>query len=663
MKKSAMVAGLVVIWITTIFTGLAVAQQSPANDTAAKPVIDQGNETGSPPERAEIPARPPRGMNAGKSGGVKAPAGAQFSPEMLKELEAAMAASRQGGEENQGAGEIDLSTLKAKYQNAVVKIEFTAIENNEETKMNPTKSELYYAADEPPHGTGFFINDTDVLTNAHVVEEARSGSIRVKSPATGGVEFKADVIGVGGSETIDLAVLRLPADEILRFKKRSGLDTIPHLTFGDSDKVHQADALGIFGYPQSSDELKMIQAKVTGRQYLKLKGGRFVCGHQFIEVGPGGVVQPGNSGGPALNKEGQVVGVPSRGSGYAMEQAWIIPSDIVVHFLDRVKQSDSGKKSLRLPMLGLSLTNDFAGTAVWTGAPEDCVIFELGVVVREVIPGSLGEEWGLKKGDILVGFANKEKEISCALDFEGYRVTTGKMRVWPQGSNPTTVTLEGERSKLHLSEMILCSDEGDDITLWYVRKGEKGIQTLKKKMEYKQPVAIPHLGTFLKPQFELWGDFVAQDFNSLNARLFEVPTAQIQKGGALVTFVEPNSLASRRGMEPQFRPTFGFAFMMDAAPRTTWIIIETVNDKPVKNLAELKAALREAEKQLEEKKKAKDYDPARRILMKENYVQIGFRTNNTEGNILHLEPAFPIDEALECRKNVNLNVGGTGEGK
>jgi len=436
-------------------------------------------------------------------------------------------------------GEIDLASLKIEYQNALVKIEFTGITNKEETKMNPTKSELYYSGNEPPHGTGFFISESDILTNAHVIEDARSGSIRIKSPATGNVEFKAEIIGIGNSETIDVALLRLPEDEILRFKKRSGLDKIPFITFGDSEKVKQADALAIFGYPQASDELKIIQAKVTGHQYLKLKFGRFICGHQFIEVGPGGVVQPGNSGGPALDKDGKLVGIPSRASGWAFEQGWLIPSNIVQHFLEKIKTDEAGKKSLELPQLGITLTENFQGTAVWTGAPEDCVIFELGVVVREVTPGSLADEWGIKEKDIIVGFANKQKNISCALDFEGYRVVTGKMKHWPpeeQGKekkDESGGSEEPEISKLHLSEMIMTSDPGDDVTLWYIRKGENGIKKIEQKMKYKMPVSLGHLGTFEKPEFELWGDFVAQDFNDYNARLFEVPLKEILNGGVL----------------------------------------------------------------------------------------------------------------------------------
>ena len=556
-------------------------------------------------------------------------------------------------EESAPAREIDLAALKSRYQNAVVKIEFTAIENVVETKFNPTKSERYDAGQEPPHGSGFFISQTDILTNAHVVEDARRGSIRIKSPATGNVEFKVEIVGIAWSESIDVAVLRLPEDEVTRFKKRAGFDTIPALKFGDSDKVKQADALAIFGYPQASDELKIIQCKVTGRQYLKIEFDEFVCGHQFIEVGPAGVVQPGNSGGPALDAAGDVVGIPSRGSGWAFEQGWLIPTSVIRQYLKQIYDSNEGRNRISIPHMGVSLTENFPGTAVWAGVPEDFVIFEVGVVVRDVIPNSLGADWGLKPNDIILGFANKQKDFSCAVDFKGYRVTTGRMADWPPRDDRPTSTAPGgqgdEPAKLHLHELVMMSSPDDDVTLWYVRPGVKGMQSIERKMVVKPPVALPHLGVFEKPPFELWGDFVAQDFDDYNVQLYVVPPEEILKGGVLVTFTEPNSLASRRGMELAWRYPYGFSISMRQQAVTRWVIIESVNGKPVKNLAELCAALRQAEQRFEETKKKPDYDPKRKALTRERYAQIGFRTNRADGTVLHLTPAFPIDEALETR--------------
>lgn len=571
----------------------------------------------------------------------------EISPEMMRDLMAEIAGP--AGMSSASGGELNLAALRNQYQNALVKIEFTAIGNIVETKFNPTKSESYYAGQEPPHGSGFFISQSDILTNAHVVEEARHGSIRVKSPATGNVEFKADVLGIAWSESIDIAVLRLPEDEVARFKRRASLDEIPTLKLGDSSKVKQADALAVFGYPQSSDELKIIQCKVTGRQYLKMDFDEFVCGHQFIEVGPAGVVQPGNSGGPALNAAGEVVGIPARGSGWAYEQGWLIPSAVVQHFLKQIYESDEGKKPIRIPQLGVSLTENFPGTAVWAGVPEEMVIFEVGVVVRDVIPNSLASQWGIKPNDVILGIANKQKGFSVALDFEGYRVTTGKMATWPPREDAPAVESGDESDKVHLKELVMMSSPEDDVTIWYVRPGEEGVQKLEQKMVYKPPVKLPHLGVFEKPPFELWGDFVAQDFDDYNASLFSVPAQEILKGGALVTFTEPNSLASRRGMDLTWRSPFGFSISMRSRQPTQWVIIESVNGEPVKNLSDLRQALRKAERAFEAATKRPGYDPKRKALMRERYAQIGFRTNRMDGTVLQLTPAFPIDEALETR--------------
>jgi S1-C subfamily serine protease len=553
------------------------------------------------------------------------------------------------------AHEIDLKRLNERYRNAVVKIEFTAIMNFNETKLNPGKSERYAGSDaEGGHGTGFFINEDEILTNAHVVEKARRGSIYIKSPATGNVKFKVEVVGIGGSSTIDLAVLRLPSDEQMRLKKQSGLKSIPFLSLGNSDSLKQSDQLAIFGFPTNSDELKVIQAEVTGRQYQHYAGETFFYNYQFIEVGPGGVVQSGNSGGPALGNDGKVVGIPTLGD-YLANQGWLIPVSIIRLFLDRIRHNQAGKIPLDIPELGIALSKNSAGNLVLAGAPEDVTLFELGVMVKEVDTLSIAEKWGITRGDIIIGFANKRKNISCALDFEGFMVITGLMARWPQ-NNTRCSNLNAP--KLHLFEMIFTSTIGDTVTFWILRRpradapsSTSGLFTLTKTLGRNDEAEVPELGLYEKPDYEYWGDLVVQDFNRYNSTATGVPATEIVHSGVLVTYVEPNSIASQNGLRfsgNSIGISSSYRSKMMFGGRESWYIIEKVNGKAVADLSQYRSALRKAEDRFDSLKSSSAYKPERKILYPERYAEFTVRTKSRKHETISFTMTLPIDDAVEC---------------
>jgi S1-C subfamily serine protease len=209
--------------------------------------------------------------------------------------------------EHAGSVDLDLEHIEKEYGRAVVKILFTYIENLDEIKDDPRQNESFggYNA----HGSGFFINAAGyILTNAHVVDNANRRTIRCRTQATGNSEFELELIGVGETNNVDLALLRLKASEKPRFLKLAGFAGIPFLSIADSDRVAKTEQIAIMGYPEDSDDLRAKAANLSGRQYLD-------CPFQYLEVATASAVKSGNSGGAAVNRWGEVSACPPGATG------------------------------------------------------------------------------------------------------------------------------------------------------------------------------------------------------------------------------------------------------------------------------------------------------------------------------------------------------------
>lgn len=139
-------------------------------------------------------------------------------------------------------------------------------------------------------GSGFVTSDSQVVTNAHVVQG--TDSVSVFSPE--GVRHAAEVVQFDPEH--DLAVLEVSDLEV------TPLDIAEDAQGGVEDGASAA----FIGYPRSGP-LSIGPATVQGSAYTVMGS---VDGSQPVRVMQfAGDVQQGNSGGPLVNMDGQVIGV------------------------------------------------------------------------------------------------------------------------------------------------------------------------------------------------------------------------------------------------------------------------------------------------------------------------------------------------------------------
>jgi len=245
-------------------------------------------------------------------------------------------------------------------------------------------------------GSGVIINkDGYVLTNEHVVREADE----LKVTLTDGREFKGKLVGQDFAS--DLAVIKIEGDNF------------PYARLGDSDNLiigEWAIALGNpFGYllddPHPTVTVGVISA--LNRDIKRGKGEQRVY-RKMIQTDA--AINLGNSGGPLVNADGEVVGIntfiftTSRGSegiGFAIpiNRVKRIISDLISK--GKVEKGWVGLRVQDLtPLLAQSLNLEQ----------------KQGAIVIQVEKGSPAEEAKIKRGDLITEI-NSEK-IRSKDDFQ-----------------------------------------------------------------------------------------------------------------------------------------------------------------------------------------------------------------------------------------------------
>ena len=142
-----------------------------------------------------------------------------------------------------------------------------------------------------------------ILTNNHVISDAADGNGQITITFNDGRTAQATIVGADSGS--DLAVI-----------KAQGVSGLPAASLGDSDKVQVGDTVVAIGSPdglQSTVTSGIVsalnrQVTVSSQSSSRFSGGGQVT---YKAIQTDASLNPGNSGGPLLNAQGQVIGINS----------------------------------------------------------------------------------------------------------------------------------------------------------------------------------------------------------------------------------------------------------------------------------------------------------------------------------------------------------------
>lgn len=153
-------------------------------------------------------------------------------------------------------------------------------------------------------GTGFIVRpDGLMVTNRHVMKDAETLTAQMETPDGELLEFTGRVLGKG--ILADLAVVQLSSNR-----------TFNSLQLGDSSRVVYGDEVTAWGFPIS----QYIGAGPTLTKGIVSAPHRIYDDLDWIQIDAD--VNPGNSGGPLIDRYGKVIGVNT--AGYEVLQGRII---------------------------------------------------------------------------------------------------------------------------------------------------------------------------------------------------------------------------------------------------------------------------------------------------------------------------------------------------
>lgn len=231
--------------------------------------------------------------------------------------------------------------------------------------------------DEPDRqgaGSGFiFESNGYIITNHHVIDGADQIIVRLADKR----EFEAKL--VGSDPTSDIALLKIDAENL------------PTLKLGDSSSLKVGEWVAAIGSPFNFEQT--ITAGIVSAKGRSSGAQQYV---PFIQTDV--AINRGNSGGPLLNLDGEVVGINSwilSSSGGYIGLSFSIPIEIAINTVKQLREHGKVSRGLLGVVVG-AVTREMAEAMNLERSA--------GALVNDVTPGGAADRAGIKPGDVILEF-------------------------------------------------------------------------------------------------------------------------------------------------------------------------------------------------------------------------------------------------------------------
>jgi len=314
-------------------------------------------------------------------------------------------------------------------------------------------------------GSGVIIRqDGYIVTNNHVIDGASKIEVTLNNNTT------YDAVLVGTDPATDVALIKIEADNL------------PSIEFGDSDQLRLGEWVLAIGSPydlRSTITAGIVSAK--GRSMPNYNGEFKI--ESFIQTDA--AVNPGNSGGALVSKDGKLVGINtaiiSQTGSYA-GYSFAVPVNIVKRIVYDLIDFGSVKRAL----LGITMQNIDNEKAKELKLPD-----ANGVYIVEVAKGGTADRAGIEKGDVLI-------KVDSTLVTDGASVQEAISKYHPDEEADITVLRNGKEKVFHVvflgtSEETGTVDESGDVAFYGAKLRKADKETLAR-LGLRNGVEIVSLG-------------------------------------------------------------------------------------------------------------------------------------------------------------------------